>query len=358
MSKRKSKQDWIVFFRNFERSKVSLASYCERNSVAYQSAKNWSSRLKKADEYPTKGGGTSTGVGTGTKGTGTGTNKTNGKAGDKSGVNSDSSDGEGKSASNPSISGDEPTATPKERVWKKHWDHLIPIKKGEQLALKHGAYASALPPDIHEHMETYGRNDLRNLIEEIKLTKGRLMMVSRKRAEWDARDNYNEDQAPHYELSQVTTESGVGVQGIINKTTKVKKRPDFEAQEDRLTRRLAWLLQVQEQLMKRSAMTADEAINLRSKIIQDGIIESKEWSSIGLEIEMHGLELPFSIKALINKELEQPVEEADTSFTDDELEEMSRNYHDEIAQDGEWIEVRKQEVDAIHELQNEEKTAT
>lgn len=353
MSKRKSKQDWIVFFRNFEQSKASLAAYCERNSVAYQSAKNWSSRLKKAGEYPTKKNGT----GTRGTGTGTGTDKTKGNQNSSSGVNSDGSGEESESASSPSSSGDDPIVGPPKRVWQKHWDNLIPIKKGEQKALKHGAYATALPPDIHNEMETYGRNNLRTLIDEIKLTKGRLKMVTDERKRWDSRDEYNEDQTAHYELSQVTTESGVGAQGVINKTTKVSKRPDFEAREDRLIRRFAWLLQVQEQLMKRSSMTADEAIQLRSKIIQNGIDESKKWSTIGLEIEMHGLELPSSVKTLINKELEQPVEEADTSFTDDELEEMSRQYHDEIAQDGEWIEVRKQEVDEIHATQDEEKTS-
>lgn len=350
MSKRKSREDWIVFFKAAEASKLNLLDFCKEKNVTYQTAKNWSSRLKKEGDYPSRG----TGTRPPRKSTSTKVPKKK-PIKPKSGTNSGTSS---KSTSSTSTSGTDTVPGGEKKVWKKHWDHLIPIKKGEQRALKHGAYATALPPDIHDQMETYGRNDLRNLIEEIKLTKGRLIMVSRKRAEWDSRDEYDEDQTKHYELEQVTTESGVGVQGVINKTTKVTKRPDFEAQEDRLSRRLAWLVQVQEQLMKRSDMTADEAIDLRSRIIQDGLINSKAWAEIGLEIEMHGLELPFSVKALINKELEQPVEEADTSFTDDELEEMSRKYHDEIAQDGEWLEVRKQVIDEIHVTQDEEKTSS
>lgn len=356
MSKRKSREDWIAFFKAAESSKLNLLDYCAEKNVTYQTAKNWSSRLKKEGDYPLK----STGTRPPRKSTSTKVPKKVPKKKPikrKSSTSASVSGTSCKSTSNTSTSSTDTVPGGEKKVWKKHWDHLIPIKKGEQLALKHGAYANALPPEIHDQIETYGRNDLRSLIEEIKLTKGRLIMVSRKRAEWDARDSYNEDQLQHYELIQVTTESGAGVQGVINKTTKTIKRPDFEAQEDRLSRRMAWLVQVQEQLMKRSDMTADEAIALRSKIIQDGLIYSKDWSTIGLEIEMHGLELPFSVKALINKELEQPVEEADTSFTDDELEEMSRNYHDEIAHDGEWIEVRKQEVDEIHATQDEEKTS-
>ncbi|MBE0505889.1 MAG: hypothetical protein IBX50_04105 [Marinospirillum sp.] len=350
---RKSKADWIDFFTRFEASGLSLANYCEKVKVAYQSAKNWASQLRKTDEYPVSGAGI--GTGTGTKAPKR-RRRTSTKAAKKARKPHDS-DNDFKIADFAEKLGKKAPQDAPKKEWKKQWDNLIPIKPGEQRAMKHGAYAGALPPEIDHYLATYGRNDLRNLEEEIRLTKGRLMLVSKKRAEWDAMVEYDEDLTPRFDVTEIKTETGTGAGGEFSKKTKTLSRPDFESQEERLTRRLAWLTQVQEQLSKRPAMSADDAVSLRASVIRAGMEDGKAWSEIGLEIEMHGLELPFSIKALIQRELEQPIEEPDGGLTDDELEKLSQQYYKEIAHDAEWVEVRKSEIKEIHAVQAEEKTA-
>lgn len=350
MSKRRTRADWIKLFKEFEVSGISLSAFCTKKKIAYQSAKNWSSRLKKEDEYPTASTGTAN-TSTGTRGTEAINEKGNkGKGTTSKAKNSNSS----KKRSNKASKASDSTGEGKERVWKPHWDNLIPIKPGEQKALKHGAYAKALPPDITAEMDTYGRDDLRNLEEELKLTKGRLILVSQKRAQWDARTEYNQSQEPYFNLDEIKEESSA--EGT--KRTTVKKRPDFEHQEERLTRRIAWLVQVQEQLMKRPNLTADEAIELRAKILRDGKDKGASWSEIGLEIEMRGLELPFTLQALIRKELEQPQEEDDLGLTDDDLEKLAEEYEKELALEADFHEVRSQEVDDIYSTQEAERTST
>ncbi|MGP9633724.1 IS66 family insertion sequence element accessory protein TnpA [Halomonas sp. AOP43-A1-21] len=334
-NQKRGREFWVDFFKRFARSSASLADFCKRNDVSYKTARNWSSKLNGED---TSGQGHTAGIGKGA-----GDDKAP-KDGDW--IEKESTPTPDKPAS--PAGGEE--QGPKKR--NKGWENLIPAEKGNQRALKHGAYASALPPDINEQLNTYGRENIRSLEDEIRLTKGRLIMVTRKRAEWDAREDYREITPDDYDLVEVTEKNNP----MGGETIEKRVKPDFEAQEDRLTRRLAWLQQVHDQLSRRISLTADEAVALRGEILQKA--EDEGWSSIdtGWEIEKHGLELPFTLQQKIRSELaliEPP--EPEGGMTDEELEALSAEYEQEMADEDEWLANRQQEVEEIHAAKEAEK---
>lgn len=346
---RKTRADWIAFFARFEASGRSLSEYCSMRDVPYQTAKNWATTLRKAGEYPpanasaglTSESGTESGTGTGAgsgAGTGTGTGGAKGKLAGKGGKAGASKSRTPGKATKPAGGGEKPArrCTPAQLA-----NLRPPFEKGNRAAVKHGAYSKYLPPDIMELVEGESGRDLRSVIDEIKLTKGRLLMLQQLRAEWDAKAEYNELTHDDYVLTDIE----VGPEGEKTK----RKRPDFEAQEDRLTRTLAWLVQVQEQLQRETWLSADDKIAWRRQIIDDGEAAGWTYARIGLEIERHGLEVPMTLMALIRQELEQPpVDTSSTGFSDEELDALSARYEQEMAQDGEWLEQRKAEVGTIH----------
>lgn len=351
---RKSKADWIAFFARFEASGRSLSEYCSVREVPYQTAKNWASTLRKAGEYPKAdahaglgtGTGTETGNGTAGTGTGTGRGKASKSAAEK-GVTGR------KSPQKPKSSAKTPGDAPKP-ARKFNPASLVglrpPFEKGNRAAVKHGAYSRYLPPEIAEAVEGAEGRDLRSVIDEIKLTKGRLLMLQQLRAEWDAKAEYQELTHDDYVLTDIET-------GPEGEKTK-RKRPDFELQEDRLTRTLAWLVQVQEQLQRQTGLSVDDKIAWRRQIIDDGEAAGWTYARIGLEIERHGLEVPMTLMALIRQELEQPpVDTTATGFTDEELEALSEQYAQETAGDDEWLQQRKAEVGTIHAGQDAAKIA-
>lgn len=347
MAAKRGREFWVDFFKRFERSSISLADFAESEGVAYKTARNWSSKLNKDKDQ---------GQGHEKQGQGHKAGQAKGKskakpAKDGDWIEKESPPPPGKPASpagGEENGGDEKT----ERPYNRGWANIIPIKKGEQRALKHGAYAGALPPDIEQELNTYGREDIRSLEDEIRLTKGRLMMVTRKRAEWDAREDYNEISSDDYDLTEVTEKTGP----MGRETSEKRVKPDFEAQEDRLTRRLAWLQQVHDQLSRRIGLTADEAVELRGRILQQS--EEEGWSSIdtGWEIEKHGLELPFTLQQKIRAELaliEPP--EPEGGMTDEELDALSAEYEQEVQDEDAWLAQRHEEVEDIHAAKEAEK---
>ncbi|MDX5979607.1 hypothetical protein [Vreelandella alkaliphila] len=342
MSAKRGREFWVDFFKRFERSSISLADFAESEGVAYKTARNWSSKLNKDKDQ---------GQGHKKQGQGQGAGQAKGEskakpAKDGDWIEKESPPAPGKPAS--PAGGEEQG----EKQWNKGWANLIPAEKGNQRALKHGAYAGALPPDIEQELNTYGREDIRSLEDEIRLTKGRLMMVTRKSAEWDARNEYNEITSDDYDLTEVTEKTSP----MGRETSEKRVKPDFEAQEDRLTRRLAWLQQVHDQLSRRIGLTADEAVKLRGRILQQS--EDEGWSSIdtGWEIEKHGLELPFTLQQKIRAELaliEPP--EPEGGMTDEELDALSEEYEKEVAGEDAWLEERHSEVADIHAAKEAEK---
>lgn len=191
-------------------------------------------------------------------------------------------------------------------------------------------------------------------MEEITLTKGRLIMLQKLRSEWDekaARDALSEADYPLTELERIDNAEG-------GSSRELRKRPDFEGQEDRLTRTLAWLMTVQESLRTRGSMSADDKIALRRQIIDDGIVSGWTYAQIGLELERWGLEIPFTLQALIKRELEAPaVEVQEVGISDDELEELSRDFNAKNSETELWLEERREEVAAIHAVTDGQKLA-
>lgn len=349
MSAKSGREFWVDFFKRYERCSVSLADFCESEGVSYKTARNWSSKLNGDTRDKKQGQGQKQGR----KGQGQGqeAGQAKGKskpepAKDGDWIEKESPPAPGKPAS-PEGGGEQG-----KKQWNEGWANLIPAEKGNQRALKHGAYAGALPPDIEQELNTYGRDDIRSLEGEIRLTKGRLMMVTRKRAEWDAREDYSEISSDDYDLTEVTSKTSP----MGRETTEKRVKPDFEAQEDRLTRRLAWLQQVHDQLSRRIGLTADEAVALRGQILQKS--EDEGWSAIdtGWEIEKHGLELPFTLQQKIRAELaliEPP--EPEGGMTDEELDALSVEYEQDVANEDDWLAQRHEEVEDIHAAKEAEK---
>lgn len=344
--------DWIAFFERFLESGQTLKEFCAQCGKNYQQAKNWTSQLRKSGEYPGEGNAKGNGKG---KSAGKGKGLTS-KTGQKSGGNGSRGENLSKPLSD-KASGPVPAPKRDTQGWLNKLANLKPYVAGESRTevVTHGAYTKFLPPDIQAELNTYGRNELREVIEEIRLTKGRLMIVNRNKAAWDASQECGMLTDEDYHLEEIETGEG-GLQGNTRK--EKRKRPDFEHHEDRLTRRLAWLMQVQDQLSKKASFTADEAIAMRREIIERGEASGWTYAQIGMEIEKYGIELPFTLQALIRHELDQPQIEADNGgLTDDELEQLSAEYERSVKDDDEWLKSRKAEVQEIHEVRDAARTA-
>lgn len=358
MSDLRGKGDWLNFFVNFEarsHKDMSLADYCRIQSVSYKTARNWASKLRSEGVYPEAGKPAKGKQGQGQKkqGQGQAGRQGQGQKGNRAGTGGDSGIGGQKTPQTTDSKGKTHGDAPKP-ARKFNPASLVglrpPFEKGNRAAVKHGAYSRYLPPEIAEAVEGAEGRDLRSVIDEIKLTKGRLLMLQQLRAEWDAKAEYQELTHDDYVLTDIET-------GPEGEKTK-RKRPDFELQEDRLTRTLAWLVQVQEQLQRQTGLSADDKIAWRRQIIDDGEAAGWTYARIGLEIERHGLEVPMTLMALIRQELEQPaVDTTATGFTDEELEALSEQYAQDTAGDDEWLQQRKAEVGTIHAGQDAAKVA-
>lgn len=388
------KEGWLQFFVWFERrhdKEQSLADYCRAKGVEYKTARNWASKLRGEGMYPAVNGrpdgdNIGTNAGTGTKaGTGAKTLKnqhvepeTEQEQGQGQGQQEapEQQPGQGQGQGSGDSGGDgvdggksKPKANPKtktsqadgaKRDMQKMLNSLANLKPyvpGEPRVevTTHGAYTKYLPPDIQAEVNTYGRTELRDVIEEIRLTKGRLMLVQRNKAHWDAHVECGTLGDDHYPVEEIETQQTPD--GSARK--EKRKRPDFEYHEDRLARRLAWLMQVQEQLAKKASFSADEAIAMRRQIMEQGMAEGWTYAQIGMEIEKYGIELPFTLQALIRKELDLPVvDDGDAGITDEELDRLSEKYRKEAKGDSSWLRSRQKDVQEIHDAQDVRKTAS
>lgn len=344
MAEKRGREFWREFFRHFARSNKSLADYCRGKGVSYKTARNWSSKLAKEDEQ---------GQGQSEQGQG------HGEAGQ--GGAAEASNGGDLEKSEPPPDGEE-SGTPSQgkeqgqRKWNPGWANLIPAGPGNQRALKHGAYAKHLPPDVIDTLDKYTRGDIRNMEAEIQLVRGRLIVLTRLRAQWDAKVEYNELDDTDYLLQEFTAKVGTLGEATTKETTTKRVRPDFEMWEDRLLSRLAHLQQVHEQLSKRISMTADEAAAARREILERA--DEEGWSAVetGTEIEKLGLELPFTLQQRIRAELAlMEPEEPEGGMTDDELERLSQQYEEQTAGEPDWLAERREQVADIHAERDKER---
>ena len=372
----KGKEGWSEFFTAFEARQdatLTLAAYCDMQGIGYKTARNWASKLRSDGLYPESSKPvrkkpvrttTKPAAKQGQKAKKSGTN-----APKKTGISRDTKKNgdtgdirDKKQGQNAQVLGETSRDTQRKShvpipaaqhpgVGKKP-SHLFAA--GNRVAVKHGAYAKYLPGDVLESLEEYCGHTMRSVMEEITLTKGRLLMLQKLRHEWDekaARDGLSEADYPLTELERIDNAEG-------GSSRELRKRPDFEGQEDRLTRTLAWLMTVQESLRTRGSMSADDKIALRRQIIDDGIIAGWTYAQIGLELERWGLEIPFTLQALIKRELEAPaVEVQEVGISDDELEELSRDFNSKNSGTEEWLEERREEVAAIHAVTDGQKLA-
>ncbi|MCV6589106.1 MAG: hypothetical protein OIF57_08765 [Marinobacterium sp.] len=339
---RLSKEQWIQLFVEFEGSTKTLSGFCKDRGVAYQTAKNWSSKLRKAGEYPAAGTGTKSGTGT-AKSTGTRSGKSAGKDTPPSkSSNRRSSSKENKTSTSTSTEKSTGEDKPRNPSW---------FQPGNALAVVHGGYSKHLPPEVVSEIPTYGREELRSLSKEIQLTQGQLLLVLKNKAKWEADEEYERVDHTNYPVAEYEDSDHFG------KTVK-RKRPDYEGQIERLTRRLTWLKQVHEQLAKKPSMTYEEAVTKRREIIEAGIEAGDSWADIGLQIELYGLELPFTIKARINAELalmEPP--EPDDGMTDDDLEKAAKDFQLLLDNEVEEEEARARMVEQLRKDSMAEKSA-
>ncbi|SFI20854.1 hypothetical protein [Modicisalibacter xianhensis] len=215
---------------------------------------------------------------------------------------------------------------------------------GNQAAVTHGGYVSELPPEIAEQAAELPSTP-EHLAELIQLERGRLFMVLKKEAEWNAKVDYNALAHSDYQLNEVVARASNGEK----QTTTKRVRPDFEAQIDRLVGRIGYLVLEHTRIERQLSLTGDEAAALRKQIIDQGEAEAWSCTQIGLEIEKRGLEVPFTLQAQIKRELSfiEP-EEPDNGLTDDELERLSDEYQQEATSEQQWLEARHEDVKAIH----------
>lgn len=347
MAGKRGREFWLDLYDELQETGETITAASKRLKLSAKTISNWFSRIRKGEVKREVGSGKS---GSGNREVGKG-KKSSAKprASGKSESRQDSgkaSPPEGGKKLAPG-SDEKPTRKPHPG-----WANLIPAEPGNQRARKHGGYSKYLPPDVQAELDTYGRNDLLDVLEEIRLTKGRLIMVTRSRAEWDAKQEYSELTDADYQLDEIGDK--VSAEGR-ERTTK-RSRPKFEDLEDQLTRRLAWLQQVQDQLSRRVSLTADEAAAARRSIMERAEEEGWTATRTGDEIEKLGLEAPFTLQQRIRSELAlaEP-EEPEGGMTDDELEALSAEYEQQTQGEPEWLEERREEVQEIHKAKDAER---
>ena len=209
-------------------------------------------------------------------------------------------------------------------------------------------------PIFKKKMHTYGRNDIQSLEDEINLTHGRIIQLQQVRANWDAKADYDELKEEDYTLVSIETRDGIkGADGGIGSETKqLRERPKFEDVEDKLVRRMAWLKQVHNQLSKQITLTANEAVLMRYEIMERGIAEGWTATETGAEMEMLGLEVPFTIQQRVRAEMAliEP-EEVEGGMSDDDLEARAIEYAEIISDEDEKLKERKDALDDLYSIE-------
>lgn len=333
MAAKRGREFWSGFLAKHAKSGQSLADYCRKHGVSYKTARNWSSKLSGDSEQgqgqPKQGQGQK----------GRGQKRATASASDQK-----------KSRPLPKKGAEVPPRKKKE-PHPNSLANLNPIVRGEQRALKHGGYARYFPPEVTDAADE-DLNAASRLDSLIRLTEFRLRSVLMKRAEWDAKDDYGELSSEDYHLSEVTNKSGMDGD---EKTTK-RVRPPFDAMVDTLTGKMGWLVAEKHRIERHLDLTAGVAAAKRAEIMEQAEDESWSAADTGSEIEKLGLEVPYTLQQRIRSELAlaEP-EEPEGGVTDDELDQLSSEYAANVAQEGEWLEARRDEVEEMHQAKEQEK---
>lgn len=337
MAAKKGRDFWQRFLAAHKRSGKSLADYCKAKGVSYKTARNWSSKLAKEGEQ-----------GQGQQGQG----QPQGQGhSEPPGNRANTGDADQKKSQ--TAPGDQEPDPPrkKKEPHPNSLANLMPIQRGEQRALKHGGYARYFSPDLTDacNSELPAAQRLDTLIE---LTDLRLRSVLKHRAEWDAKADYGELTHDDYRLEEVTVKETF--EG--DETTRKRVRPPFEQLIDALTGRMGWLIAEKHRIERHLDVTAGDAAAQRAEIMQRAEDEGWSASDTGMEIEKLGLEVPFTLQQRIRAELaliEPP--EPEGGVSDDELEALSAEYAEQIANEDTWLEQRRAEVEVIHKAKEAEK---
>lgn len=321
-TKIRGRAGWVDFFSEFEARKdrkTTLSDFCLDKGVSYAMARKWSKKVKGEIEQ----------------------NKEQEHEQEHSTVKQEQT-------------------KKQEHSPKKEREQLLPKFDRKKLLEKnqwyescasHGAYAKYFPKEIVKELESEGLLGLTSIASEIFLTKCRLLALQQRRKVWDE----TEEKKRAYQLEEI--EEGVNdTTGGFNRT--LRKRPDFEGQEERLIRLLMKMLTTQEQLRQLKQHSDEERIMRRAEIIDYGRASGWTYTQIGMEIERFGFEVPFTIKQLIQQELELPIiEQEDNGITDEELEKLSREFEEKNKDAVSWLEERREDVKKIHAKTDMEKVS-
>lgn len=333
MSIRRDKGFYMDLYDDLQRTGETIKDASNRLKLSPKTVSNWFSKIRKGEVKRE--------VGTGKAGSGK----------RKGGKSTAANDGKQKKSRTPSKKGVVDPPRKKKEPHPNSLANLMPIVKGEQRALKHGGYAQYFAPDITDEVDetTGAANRLDSLI---RLTDLRLRTVLKRRAEWDAKEDYGELTGQDYPLQELSEKKSA--EGRENSTKRV--RPPFDAMIDTLTGRMGWLIGEKHRIERHLDVTAGAAAAQRAEIMQRADDEGWAASTTGIEIEKQGFEVPFTLQQRIRSELAlaEP-EEPEGGMTDEELERLSQDYEDAAAGEDQWLQERREEVERMHKDKEQEK---
>lgn len=216
---------------------------------------------------------------------------------------------------------------------------------GNQAARQHGGYARHFPPDVVSAAEETDTGDSVGRLEEmVRLERMRLHSTLAAKARWDAGAEYNQLGSADMELS--------GIETTPQGTTIKRHRPAFELAIDRAVGRLLMIISEQERIASSPAGVATRL----NQVLDEAAAAGLSAVDTGEACERAGIAAPFSLQQKIRAELatfEPP--EPEGGMTDEELEALSAEYEQEVADEDAWLTQRHEEVAEIHQAKEREK---
>lgn len=223
--------------------------------------------------------------------------------------------------------------------------NLQPFMPGNQAARKHGGYARHFDPALVDEVEqSDSKSNVERIESLIKLERLRLHSVLAERAKYESRDDYAQTRGADLPITHHETHPG----GAVTK----RQRPDFEQAIDRSTGRLLALIVEQERLAASPAHIAQALAGVLDDAAQAGMSATDTAEAV----ERAGLAVPFSLQQRVRAELAlaEP-EPPEGGMTDEELDQLSREYDNEAAAEQRWLEQRRDDMAAIHAAKAQEK---
>lgn len=214
---------------------------------------------------------------------------------------------------------------------------------GNQAARRHGAYARYHPPEIVERV-TPNADSPDRLENLIQLEEACLHGILQTKAAWDAKSEYGALTHGDYPLTEVRKDH-------LGTATK-RERPDFERLVDRSMAKIMAMVAEKERIQATPVYIAATL----ARVIDEAEAAGLSAVDTAEQVERAGLAVPFSLQQRVRAELatyEAP--EPEGGMTDEELEALSVEYEQEVADENAWLAQRHEEVAEIHESKEGEK---